>query len=70
MAIVAQEPALFGGSIEDNIKYGKPDATHDEVVTATKDANAHDFIVNLKEGYKTDVGESGAQLSGINTLLW
>ena len=56
---------LFGCSIEENIKYGNPEATHDEVVQAAKDANAHDFISALDDGYGTDVGEAGSQMSAL-----
>ena len=56
---------LFGGSIEENIKYGNPDATHEQVIQAAKNANAHDFISALDDGYETDVGEAGSQMSGI-----
>ena len=61
---MSQEPVLFAGSIEENIKYGNPDASHEEVVQAGKDANAHDFICALDDGYETDVGEAGTQMSG------
>ncbi len=64
IAMVAQEPVLFGRSIEENIKYGKTDATEEDIEKVTKDANAHQFIINLKKGFKTDAGESGSQLSG------
>ena len=61
---MSQEPVLFAGSIEENIKYGNPDATHEEVVQAAKDANANDFICTLDDAYDTDVGEAGSQMSG------
>ena len=64
MAIVPQEVLLFGGSIKDNIAYGKPGATDQEVEEAAKKANAHDFIKGFPEGYDTLVGERGVQLSG------
>ncbi|MES2966768.1 MAG: ABC transporter ATP-binding protein [Patescibacteria group bacterium] len=64
IAVVPQEPALFHRSIRENIVYGKPDATHDEVVAVAKKAQAHDFIVSLPEGYETLVGERGVKLSG------
>ncbi|KAJ1974202.1 hypothetical protein H4R34_004805, partial [Dimargaris verticillata] len=64
MAIVGQEPVLFGMSIRDNIAYGKPDATMDEIEAAARSANIHDFIAALPEGYDTSVGERGGQLSG------
>ncbi len=64
IGIVLQETHLFSGSIRDNIKYAMPHATDEEVVAAARLANAHDFIVNLPEGYNTMVGEKGYSLSG------
>ncbi|SKA88499.1 ATP-binding cassette, subfamily B [Prosthecobacter debontii] len=64
LALVPQEVLLFGGSIRDNIAYGKPEATEEEIVEAAKKANAHLFIEKLPEGYETLVGERGTQLSG------
>jgi ATP-binding cassette subfamily B protein len=64
VGIVSQEPILISESIEDNIRYGKPDATFEEVVAAAKVAYAHDFITSFSSGYKTLVGEKGVQLSG------
>jgi ABC-type multidrug transport system fused ATPase/permease subunit len=64
MSVVLQEPLLFSGSIEDNIRYGKLDASDEEIVEAAKAANAHDFIEALPKGYQTEIGERGAQLSG------
>ncbi|MGN1346566.1 MAG: ABC transporter transmembrane domain-containing protein [Eubacteriales bacterium] len=64
IGVVLQETHLFSGSIRDNIKYAKPLASDEEVVAAAKLANAHDFIVNLPEGYNTIVGEKGYSLSG------
>ena len=61
---VQQETLLFNDTIEANIRYGSPDATHDEVVAAAKMANAHDFIVSQPEGYGRMVGEKGFALSG------
>ncbi|CAF4719410.1 unnamed protein product, partial [Rotaria sp. Silwood2] len=61
IGIVSQESALFTGSIEENIRFGKPDATDDEVIAAAKMANAHDFIMELPDNYKT---LSGDKLSG------
>jgi ATP-binding cassette subfamily B protein len=62
--IVLQEPVLFSNSIADNIAYGRTDAGTEEIITAAKTANAHDFIVNLPDGYGTVVGERGMRLSG------
>lgn len=64
MAIVPQDVILFGGSIYDNILYGKPNATKEEVQKAAKKANAYDFIQGFPEGFDTLVGERGVQLSG------
>jgi len=64
ISIVPQEPLLFSGTIADNIRYGRLDATMDEVVAAATAANAHDFIVRLGEGYDTQIGERGVRLSG------
>lgn len=64
LALVPQEVLLFGGSIKENIAYGKPDASEEEIISAAKKANAHEFIVGLTEGYETLVGDRGAQLSG------
>ena len=64
MAIVPQDVLLFGGSIRENIAYGKPDATQMEIEEAAKKANAHDFIQSFQEGYGTLVGERGVKLSG------
>ena len=61
---VQQETLLFNDTIEENVKYGSPDATHDEVVAAAKMANAHDFIVSQPEGYGRLCGEKGFALSG------
>ena len=58
-----QTPQLFSGTILDNIKYGKLDATMDEVIQASKIANCHDFIMKLEDGYNTDIGEGGNRLS-------
>ncbi len=63
MGVVPQDSFLFSASIADNIRYGKPTATDDEVAAAAKAANAHDFISNLREGYKTQLGERGTGLS-------
>jgi ABC-type multidrug transport system fused ATPase/permease subunit len=64
MTIVSQEPDLFACSILDNIKYGMPEATEEEVIAAAKAANAHEFISKFQEGYGTMVGERGIRLSG------
>jgi ATP-binding cassette subfamily B protein len=64
IAIVPQDVMLFGGSIEANIGYGRPDATHAEITDAARKANAHDFITQFPDGYETRVGERGIQLSG------
>jgi len=64
VGIVPQEAILFSGTIRENIRYGKPDASDDEVVAAAKAAQAHDFILNLPQGYHTHVEERGANLSG------
>ena len=64
VSIVLQEPLLFSGSIAENIRYGRLEATDEEIVSAAKSANAHDFIERLPDGYKTEIGERGAQLSG------
>jgi ABC-type multidrug transport system fused ATPase/permease subunit len=61
---VGQEPVLFSGTIAENIAYGKPDATREEIEAAAKAANAHDFIIGFPLGYSTQVGERGSQLSG------
>jgi ATP-binding cassette subfamily B protein len=61
---VAQEPLLFSTTIAENIRYGKPEAGDDEVEAAARAANAHDFVVDLPDGYDTEVGERGVQLSG------
>jgi ATP-binding cassette subfamily B protein len=63
MAIVLQDTYLFSGTIMDNIKYGRLDATDEEVIEVTKAVGAHDFIERLPEGYETDVRERGGRLS-------
>ncbi|WNC08661.1 ABC transporter transmembrane domain-containing protein [Pseudomonas coleopterorum] len=63
-AIVSQTPALFFGSVEDNIRYGRADATAEQVETAARIAHAHDFIVQLPQGYQTPLGDAGMGLSG------
>jgi subfamily B ATP-binding cassette protein MsbA len=64
MAIVPQETMLFGGTIRENILYGRLNATEDEMIAAARAANAHDFIMEFPRGYETVVGERGAKLSG------
>jgi ATP-binding cassette subfamily B protein len=64
VGIVLQEPYLFHGSVLENIRYGAPDASFDEVIAAARVANAHDFISRLPHGYDTVVGERGHTLSG------
>jgi len=61
---VLQETFLFSGTVEDNIRYGRPDASSQQVVEAARQANAHDFIMELEEGYQTPVGQNGVLLSG------
>jgi ATP-binding cassette, subfamily B, bacterial len=63
-AVVLQEPVLFAASIAENIAYGKPDASDDEIVAAATAASSHEFISNLPEAYETQVGERGSRLSG------
>ena len=64
LAVVAQQPALFSGDVMHNIRYGKPEATQEEVIEAAKAAHAHDFIQQLPEGYTSFLGEQGVRLSG------
>ncbi|MCW5936499.1 MAG: ABC transporter ATP-binding protein [Fimbriimonadaceae bacterium] len=64
IGIVLQEPFLFNGTIAENIAYGKPGATFEEIMVAAKAANAHDFILSKADGYDTFVGERGGRLSG------
>jgi ATP-binding cassette subfamily B protein len=64
IGIVLQETTLFAASIEENIAFGRPDATHDEIVEAAKAAQAHPFITSMPNGYATAVGERGVTLSG------
>jgi len=64
VSIVLQEPLLFSSSVADNIRYGRLDATLDEVIASAQAANAHEFIMGLPGGYDTPLGERGAQLSG------
>ena len=62
--MVLQDTWLFHGSIKENIRYGKLDATDEEVIRAAKRANAHEFIMSFPEGYDTDIGQRGVKLSG------
>ncbi|HOA40044.1 MAG: ABC transporter ATP-binding protein [Halanaerobiales bacterium] len=64
IGIVQQDVFLFNGTIRDNIAYGKPGATDEEIVEAAKKAAAHDFIMELSNGYETEIGERGVKLSG------
>ncbi len=64
VGVVLDEPFLFSSSVRDNIAYGRPDATMDEVLAAAKAANAHEFIVELADGYDSVIGERGYDLSG------
>jgi subfamily B ATP-binding cassette protein MsbA len=64
VALVPQDAAVFGGSVEDNIRYGRLDATQDELEAAARAANAHDFITALPQGYETVLGDRGIRLSG------
>ncbi len=66
---VGQEPALLGATIAGNIKYGHPSASQEQVEAAARLANAHDFTVSFPEGYNTQVGDKGAQLSVGKHLL-
>ncbi len=63
LGVVLQSPHLFSGTIRENIRYGRPDATEEEIVAAAKLAGAHDFIVTLEHGYDEEVGEGGVLLS-------
>ncbi|MDW8801404.1 ABC transporter ATP-binding protein [Clostridium sp. A1-XYC3] len=64
IGIVQQDVYMFSGSIKENISYGRPGATDEEIIDAAKKANAHEFIMNLEDGYETYVGERGVKLSG------
>jgi ABC-type multidrug transport system fused ATPase/permease subunit len=64
IGVVPQDPFLFSGTIEDNIRFGRPAATHEEVIQAAKTAGVHNAIMRLEHGYDTVVGERGANLSG------
>ena len=64
IGVVQQDVYLFAGTVADNIRYGKLDAAQDEIISAAKSANAHDFIMALPNGYDTDIGQRGVKLSG------
>jgi ABC transporter fused permease/ATP-binding protein len=64
VGVVSQEPILFSGTIAENVRYGRPDASDAEVIAAARAANAHDFVAQFPDGYATRVGERGVQLSG------
>lgn len=64
IGIVQQDVYLFAGTVLENIRYGRPDATDEEVMEAAKQANAHDFIMSFPNGYHTDIGQRGVKLSG------
>ncbi len=64
VAVVLQDTFLFNGTVRDNVVYGKPDAGKDEMIAAAQAAYAHEFIVNLPQGYDTEIGERGVRLSG------
>ena len=64
IAVVHQDTYLFHGTVEENLRLGKPDASRDEIEAAARDANAHEFISLLPQGYDTMIGERGVLLSG------
>jgi ATP-binding cassette subfamily B protein len=64
IGLVQQDIYLFAGTVLENIRYGKPDAAEEEIIAAAKQANAHDFIMALPNGYSTDIGQRGVKLSG------
>ena len=64
IGVVQQDVYLFAGTVAENLRYGRPDATEAEIVAAAKAANAHDFILDLTNGYDTDIGQRGVKLSG------
>ena len=64
VGVVQQDVYLFAGTVIENIRYGKPDATEAEILDAARKANAHDFILSLPDGYDTDIGQRGVKLSG------
>jgi ATP-binding cassette subfamily B protein len=64
IGVVQQDVYLFAGTVIDNIRYGKPEASQEEIIAAAQKANAHDFIMELPDGYATDIGQRGVKLSG------
>lgn len=64
IGVVQQDTYLFSGTVAENLRYGRPNASDDDVFAAAKAANAHDFIMALPQGYDTDVGQRGVKLSG------
>jgi ATP-binding cassette subfamily B protein len=64
VGVVQQDVYLFSGSVAENLRYGRPDASDEEIVAAARQANAHDFITALPDGYHTDIGQRGVKLSG------
>jgi len=64
VGVVSQEPILFSGTIAENVRYGRPEASDAEVIAAARAANAHEFVARFPDGYDTRVGERGVQLSG------
>ena len=64
VAMVLQKNVLFSGTIEDNLRWGNENATHEEIVEACKQAQAHDFIMSFPDGYDTDLGQGGVNVSG------
>lgn len=63
MGLVSQEPSLFATTIKENIRYGKPGASDEEVIEAAQKANAHEFILDFPKGYETEVGDRGHAIS-------
>ena len=70
IALVLQETFLFDGTIRDNLLFGRPTATDEELTSAAKAANAHEFIERLEDGYDTQIGERGVRLSGVRSKDW
>ena len=64
IGMVQQDVYLFAGTVMENIRYGRPEATDEEIIEAAKKANAHEFILSLPNGYDTDIGQRGIKLSG------